>query len=161
MLLFRSFIFSVLILAGTILNAQDLHSLIGKNLESSEVKEFINTNSIKIYYDDGGEFVGKLLRSKENGVWVGCTANSFIRVIQLLSKSEGYTPYKGKLPYYLDFSDNIIEVKSKIGTPDRQRISEISSTVSWSHLGLTIIYSTEELKKGIDRIVCVSISEKK
>jgi len=161
MLLFRSFIFSVLILAGTILNAQDLHSLIGKKLESSEVKEFIDLNNITLLYNDVGGFMGKAFVSKDKGIWIGSNNYDEIDLIQLISKSEGFKPYKGKLPYYLDFNDNLMEVKSKIGIPDEQMISDPSSTVSWSHLGLTIIYSTEELKKGIDRIVCVSISEKK
>ena len=161
MLLFRSFIFSVLILAGTILNAQDLHSLIGKNLESSEVKEFIDSNNITLYRNDVGGFMGKAFVSKDKGILLESINDNIVDVVQLYSNSQGYTPYKGKLPYYLDFNDNLIEVKSKIGIPDEQMISDPYSSVSWSHLGLTIIYSTEELKKGIDRMVCVSISEKK
>lgn len=117
--------------------------VLGKSLNDNEVKDFIATNHCVS--------ATQFQLCKEAGMALWLDSNRMVKTVYLyLDNAEGFTPYKGELPFGLKFYDNLGGVEYKLkqqgvgnaGLPDEADTADhFHYWAIYKQAGMTIVYN--------------------
>jgi hypothetical protein len=118
-------------------------ALLGKSLTDNEVTEFLASNDCST----ANQFL--LCSSAGTALWID--SNQAVETVYLyLDNSDGFTPYKGELPYGLKFYDTMEAVEYKLnrqgignaGLPDTGATPDhMHYQATYKEVGMIIIYN--------------------
>jgi hypothetical protein len=108
----------VLLLLTVGCGQKDGYSLLGKDIQSNEIQSYLSSFSEKptISEFDSGEHVFHDL--EKNGISLSFIKGTLVHIFYYNFAIDGYSQYKGELPFQLSFDLTRREVESRIGKPD-------------------------------------------
>src|ERR1035437_2897307 len=140
---------------------EGLQRFVGMNINSKEVKEYINTLGTK---PDTVKFSQSYYYTfKAKGIDFAMTSSDTITSVFLYSEgSDEYTRFKGDIPYNLQFSDTRKIVEQKLGKPDDAGAGGVVNNYSgWNSKGIQITYSSLDTNDMLNPIHHIAIIKKK
>jgi hypothetical protein len=142
----------------------NFQQLIGKSLYSQDIEKFFSHFSNEPFIDDSAPTVsyyefqkeGMILHFKDYGTE---SSPIFQGVLLYGQNSDGYTPYKGPLPYGLNFNMTRGEVEQKLGLPGQDSMQKYYNFASYFTKYLVIEYETnaEYMPSNNMKIVSIAI----
>jgi hypothetical protein len=151
------YIFTLFVLFSCNKKRVDLHSFIGENIHSNEVKTFTNdlegTTEVRIF-DERNFYI-----NYESGIDFSVNNDGVIDAIFLFNKDrDGHQGFTNDLPYGLSFSMQREETEKLLGPPD----SKEEDWAIWDKKGIMIHYENDDpfdMKTGIHHITVYEASE--